>query len=158
MSQTSGFVRQGKWVGWRMSKATLKLLLISHACVWHSSPPCRVTSEERGWHWRGSFLFQHTVNSASVAIENPARSLSCCWHKIKTAAQTWLTYVSLNLGRRICGFLHQYINNSTQEKKLYFYKECAELFRISCCGYSERKMRSEQIGSACAHTSTQTMN
>lgn len=80
MRQTKGKER----VGWKMSAAAVKLLLISHARAWRSSPPRRVTSEEQGWQWRGSFCFAAQLTQLSVSYWNPLHFSSRRWCKKQT--------------------------------------------------------------------------
>lgn len=141
MSQTSGFVRQGKWVGWKMSTATLELLLISHACVWRYSPPHRVTSEEQGWHWWDSLLYYFVsayINATSFFYSLFMKLLA----EIQTIVQNSVDLSSFKPCMKNLWFPPPLKG----EERIYFYSMCARLFDFH-----------EQIRSACVHTVTHTM-
>lgn len=92
---TNKCIRQAKRkrVGWKMSTATPKLLLISHARARRCSPPRRVTSEEREATLTAPDLFRRTLTSSSGFIGLARFTIqSRCWHKIKPDAQTSIVF------------------------------------------------------------------
>ena len=130
---TNKWMRQAKGkerVGWKMSAATVKLLLISHARAWRSSPPRRVTSEEQGWQRWGSFCSaaQLTLNFLlSTEIHFIFHHAGCA--KIK-----------LSVTCVLCKPESRVFCPNCQYKRFILWEEACKAFRLSSCGLSETTM------------------